>query len=155
MPFNNTGNQVPSRVTFNQGTLNFGSSQIVMVDNLALTVEDSIVDLYVLGSIIAQDKVRHSLKVSLTGMMKSFSPEMDSLFFGNASSGVSPSSLYFLDGQPTLQSPVLTIYDRNNNEIQYQFIGALFKSEKMTFKAEEFGTWEFTLEAKNVVEVYS
>jgi len=155
MGFTAAGTPIQVRTVFNSGTLDFGTNRLVEVDNLSLSTEFGIVDLYVLGSIIAQDKARHSLKVTLSGLIKSFAPEMEALIAGNASSGAAPASISILDGQPTLQSPILNIFDKSGNQIQYQFSGALFKSNKMTLKMGEYATWEFNLEAKNVVELYS
>ena len=119
MPFINTGTNVTSRIVFNSGALDFGSNRLVQVDNLSMSMEYTNIILYVLGSIIGQDHVRHSAKATLTGNIQSFSPEADALAYGTTVSG-SPMQNSVLDGQPTLQNPVLTVTDRNGKEIQYQ-----------------------------------
>jgi hypothetical protein len=154
MPFINPGNNVPSRVVFNSGSLDFGSQRIVDVDNLSLSLEFGTNFLYVLGSIIGQDLVRHSAKVTLSGKVKSFSPEMDSIAYGSSVPGT-PNELDVLDGQATLANPVLTITDRNGKEVQYQFQNALFKSSKANLKAEEYGEFDFELEALSIKVFYS
>jgi hypothetical protein len=154
MGFNAAGSNIPTRISFNSGTLDFGTSRLVMVENLNLSTESSIADIYVLGSIIAQDKVRHTVKVTLSGKIKSFAPELEVLFMGSSTVGT-PNELDMLDGQPTLQNPVLTMFDRNGKQIQYQFTGALFKSSKLSTKAEDFAEWDFELEAKTIAFVYT
>ncbi len=152
--FINSGANVPTRIVFNSGTLDFGGQRIVDVDNLSLSLEYGTNFLYVLGSIIGQDLVRHSVKATLSGKIKSFSPEADSIAYGSSVVGT-PMELDVLDGQPTLTNPVLTIYDRNGKEIQYQFQSALFKSSKANLKAEDFGEFDFELEALNVKLLYT
>lgn len=154
MPFINNGVNAPSRIVFNSGTLDFGSQRIVQVDNLSLALEYGTNFLYVLGSIIGQDLVRHSVKATLSGKIKSFSPEADSIAFGSSVIGT-PNELDVLDGQATLTNPVLTIYDRNGKEIQYQFLSALFKSSKASFKAEDYAEFDFELEALNIKLLYT
>jgi hypothetical protein len=154
MPFNNAGANVPARVVFNSGTLDFGGNRMVDVDNLSLSMEYGTNFLYVLGSILGADLVRHSAKATLTGKIKSFSPEADSIAYGSSVVGA-PMELDVLDGQPTLTNPILTIYDRNGKEIQYQFQSALFKSSKANLKAEDFGEFDFELEAISIKVLYT
>ena len=154
MPLINNGANVPSRIVFNSGTLDFGGNRMVQVDNLSMSMEYGTNFLYVLGSILGQDIVRHSAKATLSGKIKSFSPEADSIAYGSSVVGT-PMELGVLDGQATLTSPILTIYDRNNKEIQYQFQSALFKSSKATLKAEDYGEFDFELEALSVKILYT
>jgi hypothetical protein len=154
MPFNNTGANVPARVVFNSGTLDFGGQRIVDVDSLSLSMEYGTNFLYVLGSILGQDLVRHSAKATLSGKIKSFSPEADSIAFGSSVVGT-PMELDVLDGQATLTNPILTVYDRNNKEVQYQFQSALFKSTKANLKAEDFAEFDFELEALSMKILYT
>jgi hypothetical protein len=154
MPFNNTGANVPARVVFNSGTLDFGGQRIVDVDSLSLSMEYGTNFLYVLGSILGQDLVRHSAKATLSGKIKSFSPEADSIAFGSSVVGT-PMELDVLDGQATLTNPILTVYDRNNKEVQYQFQNALFKSAKANLKAEDFAEFDFELEALSMKILYT
>ena len=152
--FLSQGAPVTSRLVFNAGTLNFGNNQLVQVDNLSLSMEKTTNFLYVLGSILGQDLTVHSVKATLSGKIKSFSPEADSLAYGASTPGT-PNLISVLDGQPTLTSPILTLTDRNGKEIQYQFTGATFKSSKATMKAESYAEFDFELEALNVSVVYT
>lgn len=152
--FANPGSNLTSRVTFNSGTLDFGASRIVQIENLTLTVQYTITGLYVLGSIKPQDHVHHTQKVMLSGMMKSYAPEMDMMAWGSSTLGT-PNNINTLDGQPTLTNPVLTMYDRNNKEIQYQLSGAVFKSTKASAKMEDYTAFDFELEALDIVAVYT
>lgn len=154
MSFASTGTPVTTRLVFNSGTINFGNSQLVDIDNISLSMEFSTMLLYVLGSILGQDHVRHTAKATLTGKIKSFSPEADALAYGTSSIG-SPNTNTVLDGQPTLTSPIVTLFDRNGKQIQYQFSGALFKSSKVTAKAEDYAEFDFELEAVQVSELYT
>lgn len=146
------GSNITQRITFNSGTLDFGSSRIVDLDNVALNIEWTTNPLYVLNSIKPADLVRHSQKVSLTGKIKSFAPEIMQAAFGSSTPG-SPNEIDTLDGQPTYVNPVATFFDRNGKEYQYQFSGAIFKSYKMTAKMEDYAEFDFELEAKDVVVV--
>ncbi len=152
--FTNPGTNVPVRIVFNQGTLDFGSNRIVEIDNVAINIEWTTAPLYVLGSIKPQDLVRHTQKVTMTGQLKSYPAELSQIALGSSTTGT-PNEIDTLDGQPTLQSPVATFFDRNNKEIQYQFSGALFKSNKMTAKMEDYATWDFELESKDIIELYT
>lgn len=154
MPFNNSASNVPSRIVFNSGTLDFGNQRLVQVDNLSLSMEYGTNFLYVLGSILGQDLVRHSAKATLSGKVKSFSPEADSVAYGSSVAGT-PMELDVMDGQPSLTNPILTIYDRNGKEIQYQFQSALFKSSKASFKNEEYAEFDFELEALSIKLLYT
>lgn len=154
MAFTNPGTNVTTRITFNSGTIDFGANRIVEVDNVTVTTEFTIAYLYVLGSIVGQDIVRHSLKVTMTGKVKSWGAEIDMLALGSSTTGT-PQEIDVLDGQPTLLSPVCTFFDRNNKEVQYQLQGALFKSDKASLRAEEFGEYDFEINAKNIAEVYT
>ena len=146
------GSNVQSRVTFNSGYIDFGNSRIVQVDNVAITLEWTTAPLMVLGSIKAQDLVRHSQKVSMSGKLKSYPMEMDMIVTGSSNIGT-PNTAITLDGQPTFQNPVVTLFDRNGKEIQYQFSNAIFKSNKLTSKNEDYGEWDFELEAIDITEV--
>jgi len=152
--FTAAGTNVPQRVTFNSGTLDFGSNRLVDLDNVSLSMEWSTSPLYVLNSIKPADLVRHSQKVTMTGKIKSFAPEALMYAMGSSTTGT-PSEIDTLDGQPTFTTPVATFYDRNGKEYQYQFSGAIFKSYKMNAKMEDYAEWDFELEAKDVVLLYT
>ncbi len=152
--FTNPGNNVNQRITFNSGTLDFGGSRLVDLDNVALSVEWSMNPLFVLNSIKPADYARSQQKVTLTGKIKSFAPEWIESALGSSTIGT-PQEIDTLDGQPTLLSPVLTFFDRNGKEYQYQFSGAIFKSYKMNAKMEDYADWDFELEAKDVAIVYT
>lgn len=152
--FTNPGTNITQRIAFNSGTLDFGSNRLVQLDSCNISIEWSIADIYTLGSIKRQDIARHSEKVTLTGKIKSYAPEMEMIALGSSTTGT-PQEIDTLDGQPTLQSPVLTIFDRNNKEIQYQISGAIFKSTKVATTAENYAEWDFEIEAKDIAEVYT
>ena len=148
------GTPIKQRYVFNYGYIDFGSNRLNAIENVTLTYEFSIADIYVLGSILRQDIARHTAKVSLEGTMKSYAPELEELAMGSSTTGT-PQEIDLLDGQPTLQNPVVTLYDRNGNEIQYQFSNAMFSSNKLTAKAEDYAMWDFKLEAITVKEIYT
>ena len=152
MAFTPAGTNLPAHITFNSGTIDFGAGRIVDIDNVSLMLEYTLAPLFVLGSIKPQNYARHTQKVSLTGKVKSFSPTMLAATAGSSAVG-SPSTIYTLDGQPTLQNPVATFYDVSNNEFQYQFTNALFKSFKTTLKAEDYLEADFEMEASDVTFV--
>jgi len=147
MTFAAPGTNVTSRIVFNSGTLDFGSNRIVDVDNLTVKMEGTVEELYVLGSVLPQDLVRHTMKFSLTGKVKSFPMEMNQMFMGSSVAST-PLELDIIDGQPSLQNPVLTLWDKNGKEIQYQFTGAIFKSSAGAFKQETYAEFDFELSAK-------
>lgn len=147
--FTPAGGNIPARIFFNTGTLDFGGARIVDVDSISISLEYTPQELYVLGSIKPADLVRHSQKVTVSGKIKSFAAEMEAVAFGSSSIGT-PNNLFPLDGQPTFTNPVFTGFDRNGKEYQYQFYNALFKSTKGSFKAEDFGEFDFELEAMDI-----
>lgn len=154
MPFTPAGSNLTSRISFNSGNLDFGNSRLVQVDNLSLTIEYTLADLFVLGSIKPQYKARHSQKVSLIGKIKSYAPEMEMMALGSSSLG-SQNQANTLDGQATLTNPVLTVFDANNKQIQYQLTGAVFKSTKVTARMEDYSEWDFDLESLDISEIYT
>lgn len=150
--FTPAGTNITARYAFNNAQLDFGSNRLVAIKNVSLSTEWSLTELYILNSIKMADLVRHSMKVTLEGKLVSYAPEMDMLVMGSSIIGT-PLEIDALDGQPTLQNPVLTIFDRNQKEIQYQLSGALFKSNKLTTSSENFAEWDFSLEAKDIIEL--
>lgn len=150
--FTPAGGNIPARIFFNSGTLDFGGARLVDVDNVSLSCEWTPQELYVLGSIKPADLVRHSQKVMMSGKIKSFAAELQSIALGSSSIGT-PNNIYTLDGQPTFTNPVFTGFDRNGKEYQYQLSNALFKSSKASFKAEDFGEFDFELEAMDIAQV--
>lgn len=155
MSFTPPGTPVSSRVSFNSGTLDFGNSRIIDIDNITLTLEWTTNPLFVLGSIKPQDLVRHTQKVTMSGKLKSYPAEMDMIVAGSSTIGGATNQANTLDGQPTFQNPVVTLFDRNNKEIQYQFSNAIFKSNKLTSKMEDYSEWDFELEAIDILEIYT
>ena len=152
--FINIGSNETQRIIFNSGTLDFGGNRLVELDSISLNVEWGINTLMVLNSIKPQDIARHTQKVSLTGKIKSFSPALESAAYGSSTVGT-PNELDTLDGQPTLVNPVLSVYDRNAKEIQYQLSGALVSKMGMSARAEEYAEFDFELTAKDIALVYT
>lgn len=144
--FQPVGTQITERITFNSGTLNFGNSQVVDLDNVSVSVDYTINDLFILNSIKPAALSRSNQKVSLTAKVKSFPPELYEMALGSSTAGT-PNEIDTLDGQPTLQNPILTFFDRHAKEYQFQLLGALFKSSKMTAKMEDYAEFDFELEA--------
>src|SRR5271169_6042631 len=112
MSFVSPGTNVPQRVVFNSGTIDFGNERLVDVDNVSLNLEWTTAPLLVLNSIKPQDLVRHSQKVTMTGKVKSWPAEMQEIAFGVSSAGT-PNEIDTLDGQPSYQNPVVTFFDRD------------------------------------------
>lgn len=152
--FTPAGTNLTNRYSFNSGTLDFGNSRIVAIDSVTVEIAKTITDLFILGSIKAADKVAHSLKVTMTGKLKSYEPEMEMAAWGSSAIG-SPNNIAVLDGQPTFQNPVVTLFDRNGKEVQYQLLNAIFKSTKVTSTQEAYSEWDFELESIDIVEVYT
>jgi hypothetical protein len=146
------GNNLNNHISFNSGTLDFGNSRIVQIENITLTIGWTLSDLFVLNSIKPIFKARHTQKISLTGQIKSFSPTFEMLALGSSYIG-SPNGALTLDGQATQTNPVVTFYDSSNNEVQYQLSGVVIKSTKLSAKMEDYTTWDFELEAMDVSEV--
>ena len=152
--FTPAGSALTNRYTFNSGSIDFGASRIVAVESVTVELAYSLIDLFILGSIKAADKVRHSQKVTMTGKLKSYSPEIEMMTTGS-SAIATPNNAITLDGQATFQNPVVTLFDRNGKEVQYQLINALFKSTKLTSTAEAYTEFDFDLEAIDIIEVYT
>jgi hypothetical protein len=151
--FQTAGNTVTQRNVFNTGTIDFGGNRLVDIDNITLSIEWSTMGLYVLNSIKPQDLVRHTQKITMSGKAKSFPAELVTTTLGSSASGT-PNEIDTLDGQATLQNPVVTLFDRENREIQYQFSGALFKSSKLTAANEAYAEFDFDLEAMDIAILY-
>lgn len=154
MAFTNAGTPLTTRISFNTGTIDFGNQRAVIVDNISITFEYTIATLYILGSIRAADKARHSEKVTFTAKVKSYAPELEMMAFGSSTTGATQQAMS-IDGQATLLNPVVTVFDRNNKQIQYQLLNALFKSTKLTARMEEYAEWDLELEAIDMVEIYT
>ena len=154
MPFTTPGSDVTQRIVFNAGTIDFGNNRVVVLKNATLNVEWTLKVLYVLNTIKPADIARHSQKVELTAKVISFSPEVDTLTWGASTPGT-PQKIDTLDGQATYQNPVLTLFDRNGKEIQYQLSGAVVKSSKATMASEAYAEWDFALEAKDIIALYT
>lgn len=152
--FTSGGSNITQRITFNSGTIDFGSNRLVELDNISLGIEWSLNTLYVINSIVPQDIARHTQKVSLSAKIKSFAPELYMLAMGSSTTGT-PQEIDPLDGQATMTNPVVTLFDRNNKEYQYQFSGAVIKSVKLGAKMEDYAEFDFDLEAKSMVLVYT
>jgi hypothetical protein len=152
--FISPGSPITSRISFNSGTINFGSNQMVNIENITIETKWTAAPLFVLNSIKAAFLARHSESVMITGQVQSFSPEMDMIAFASSTIG-NPQEIDALDGQPTLQNPVITLFDQNAKEIQYQVINALFTSNKASLKNEAYSTWDFTMEAIDIKLLYT
>jgi hypothetical protein len=143
--FNSAGTPTPNRVVFNSGYIDFGNTRLVNVDNIKIDYKYTSVPMYVLNSIKIANLARSQEAVTITGVVKTFSPEMEGLMFGSSTSSGGNIGYIALDGQPSLLNPNLTVYDQNNNEYQYQITGALFTTDTVTFTNEQFSSWDFTL----------
>lgn len=152
--FTTPGTNIPARVTFNSGYIDFGLNRIVNLDSCTLGIEWTTAPLYVVNSIVPQALNRHTQKITMTGKIKSFAQEVFELAMGSSQPGT-PNLVTPLDGQPTVTTPVATFYDSNGKEYQYQFINALFKSFKTNIKQEDYGDFDFELEATGVNIVYT
>lgn len=152
--FINPGSNIPSRISFNSGTIDFGNSRLVNVENITIETKWSSAPMYVLNSIKMAFLARHSESVSISGQVQSFSPEMDMLSFASSTTGT-PQEIDTLDGQPTLLNPVITLFDQNGKEFQYQVLNALFTSNKASLKNEAYTTWDFTIEAIDIKIIYT
>jgi len=154
MAFSTPGTPISQRISFNSGTIDFGSNRLVNIDNVKIDQKFTEQRMYVLNSIIPAALARHSYSISMSGQVQSFSPEMDMLFMGSSTAG-SPAEIDVLDGQPTLLNPVVTLFDQNGKEFQYQVQSALFTTNTATLKQEAFSTWDFTLEAISLKLLYT
>ena|SRR5579859_6544182 len=152
--FTSPGSNVPARVSFNSGTIDFGSNRLVDVESISIELKWTAAPLYVLNSIKIQNLARHSEAVTISGTVKSWSPEMENLSFASSTIGT-PQEIDTFDGQPTLLNPVITLFDNNNKEFQYQVTSALFTSDKASLKAEDYTTWDFTIEASDIKLIYT
>jgi len=149
MGYNANGTNVTSRIAFNSGTIDFGANRLVNVNDVNISIKWTNALLYVLNSIKAANIARHSLSVSLSGNISSFSKELEMLSLGSSTAG-SPLEIDALDGQPTLLNPVVTFFDSNNNQYQYQLINALFSSDTMALTQDAYGKWSFTIDATDI-----
>ncbi len=61
--------------------------------------------------------------------------------------------IFPLDGQPTFQNPIVTLYDINNVQYQYQFINAIYKSNKLTAKMADYAEFDIELNSMNLVVI--
>lgn len=154
MGFTPAGSNIPSRISFNSGTIDFGSNRLVNIENVTIETKWSAAPMFVLNSIRAAFLARHSESVSVNGQVQSFSPEMDMLSFGSSTTGT-PQEIDTLDAQPTLQNPVITLFDQNGKEVQYQVLNALFTTNKVSLKNESYTTWDFSIEAIDIKIIYT
>jgi hypothetical protein len=148
--FATAGNNVTQRIIFNSGTLDFGNNRLVDMDNITVSVEWTLATLYVVNSIKPADINRHSQRISLSAKVKSFSPEVVAAM-GGSSVGGTPNEQDLLDGQASFTNPVVTFFDRNGKQIQYQLQNAVFKSYKTSAKAEDYADFDIELEAKDMI----
>ena len=154
MPFISAGTPVTQRIVFNSGTLDFGTNRVVEISKIDLEIKWETVTLFVLNSVKPQDLVRSKFAVALTTTVNSFSPEMEALNMGVSSAGA-PNQFTSLDGQPSFANPVMTVFDRNNKQIQYQLQNAVIKSSKLSASNEAYSTWDLSIEAMDIVELYT
>jgi hypothetical protein len=152
--FSAAGNPVTSRVSFNSGTIDFGNNRLVNVENIKIDQKFTEARMYVLNSILPAAMARHSYTCSISGQVKSFTPEMEMLDMGSSTSGT-PVEIDVLDAQPTLLNPVITCYDSNAKQFQYQVQSAMFTTNTASLKNEDFTTWDFTLEAISIKLIYT
>ncbi|MHB8483867.1 MAG: hypothetical protein ACYDBV_14235 [Nitrospiria bacterium] len=124
------------------------------VENVSIEVKWSTAPMYILNSIKMAFLARHSLSVTVSGQVQSFSPEMDTRAYGSSTTGT-PIEIDTLDGQPTLLNPVLTLFDQNGKEFQYQVQNALFSTDKASLKNEGYTVFDFTIEAIDIKLLYT
>lgn len=155
MAFSAAGTPLSNRITFNSATIDFGTNRMVQVDTATLATDATTLYLYTLGSIIGQALVRHSAKFTLTAKVKSFYPEIENLAYGSSVPGT-PNTTQFLDGQPSFINPVVTFFDINNvKQYQVQFVNAMWKSDKQTFKAADYGEWDLEIDSLQVTILWT
>ena len=152
--FTSPGSNVPARVTFNSGTIDFGSNRLVDVDNIKIDPNWTSVPMYVLNSIKMAALSRSSFVVTITADIMSWSPEIDGLLYGSSVAGT-PAEITSLDGQPTLQNPVITCFDSNGKEFQYQVINAIFTADSITLTQEQYVKWSISITAIDINIVYT
>ena len=152
--FNAAGTNVATRVTFNSGTIDFGSNRLINVGDLKIDVKWDGKPLYILNSTKVAFMARGNESVQVTGSINSWSPELGSVLYGSSGSGT-PSAIYSLDGQPTLINPSITCFDSNGKELQYQLTGAIFTSDSIDLSQENYGKWAFTIMASDISIVYT
>jgi hypothetical protein len=150
MAYTTAGVPESSYLFFNSGFLDFGNNRVVNLDSCKIDYSVSEASFYVLNSIKKAAHARHSLTVTITGKTKSFQPAIDALFFGSSSNDATTTMYSVLDGQPTAQNPVLTVYDQNNKEYQYQIYGALLTRYGISANQEAYSEWDFTLDCLDI-----
>ena len=146
MSYKTAGTPETSYLIFNSGFLDFGNNRVVEMDSCKIDYSVSEASFYVLNSIKKAAHARHSLTVSITGKTKSLQPALDALFFGASSSDSATTVYNVLDGQPTSQNPVLTVYDSANAEYQYQVTGAMLTKYGISTSNENYSEWDFTFD---------
>ena len=154
MAFKTDGTTVTIRNVFNTGKLTFGADQVASLKACTFELSYTILDLFVMNSIVAQDHVRHAQKVTLTGKIDGFTPELELRAWGSSTAGT-PNEVDNFDGQPTVQSPFLSLYDRNGKEIQYQLTNLIFKSYKLSTTSEQYGEYDFEADAISATLLYT
>ena len=152
--FTTPGSNVPARVTFNSGTIDFGLNRLIDVDNLKIDVKWTAVPMYVLNSIKMAALARSSQVVTISADLMSWSPEIDNLLYGSSTIGT-PQEINSLDGQPTLQNPVITCFDSNGKEFQYQVLNAIFTEDSPTLTQEQYAKWSINMTAIDINIVYT
>lgn len=141
------GSPSTTYLVFNSGFLDFGNNRILNIDNLKIDYKTTEVSFMVLNSIKKVAHAKSALTVTITGKTKSLSPALEAMFFGASSSDGSTTTFSVLDGQIATQlNPVITVYDSNNVEHQYQAINALLTSNSFTTTNEGYAEWDFTLD---------
>lgn len=146
MSFNPAGSNLPTRVVFNSGFIDFGNMRLVNVDNVKVDYKYTSVRMMALNTIKTVTIARSNQIVTVTGTVATFSPEMEGLMFASSGSSAGVTTYSALDGQPTLLNPTITVYDESNNEYQYQVTGAIFSADTASFTNEQFAKWDFTLD---------
>ena len=152
MPIIPTGTPVEERLTFNSGYIDFGSNQLVDVENIVIDITFAEKEFRRLNSIKIAAHKRATLKCGLKAKTRSINKEVLIQLMGTDTPEVSGRTISVLNGQATLLNPVFTAFvdDDVNNPIQFQFTDAILLVSPTATTLEDFGTMDLELVARDV-----
>jgi hypothetical protein len=156
MPLIPAGTPVSERLIFNSGYLDFGSSQLVDVDNVSIEISFGEKELRRLNSIKMASHKRSTFKCSLKAKVKSINQEIMALLMGTITVDGSGHLITVKDGQAAQLDPVFTGYvdDDVLKPIQFQFTDAVCTRLPTAANLEEFGEQDIELSARDVSVFY-